>query len=123
MKIVIVDDEEVIRDSLLKFLNQKGYSCKAHSNAHEALNAIREWRPDLVVTDYKMPGMNGFELLKIIKNKYPEIKVILLTAFANQDNAIIAAEAGAYGTCLKTYDLIKFSKLIKQIEREQNDQR
>ncbi len=118
MKFMIVDDEEVMRDSISRFLEQKGHSCETALNGEEALEIIKNDGFGVVVTDYKMPVMNGFELLKIIKKKYPKIKVIILTASANIKNAVAASKYGAYGFCRKSEDLIKFSKIIQQIEQE-----
>ena len=76
---MIVDDEEVMRDSISRFLEQKGHSCETAANGKEALEVIKNDGFDVVVTDYKMSVMNGFELLKILNNEFPEIKVITLS--------------------------------------------
>ena len=83
MKFTIVDDEEVIRDSISRFLEQKGHSCEAASSGKEALEIIEKEGVDVMVADLNMPKMSGFQLLKIIKKKYHKIKVIILTAFAD----------------------------------------
>jgi two-component system response regulator YesN len=118
MKFMIVDDEEVIRDSISKFLEQKGHSCKTAPNGKEALEIANNNELDVVVTDYKMPVMNGFELLKNIREKFPKIKVIIYSAFSDYGNIQTASKYGAYSFCSKSDDLIKFSEIIQQIEQE-----
>ena len=115
---MIVDDEEVMRDSISRFLEQKGHSCETAANGKEALEVIKNDCFDVVVTDYKMPVMNGFKLLKILSNEFPETKVIILSEFSDFQDVIAASQYGAYSFCSKSRDMIKFTKIIEQIERE-----
>lgn len=117
MKIIIVDDEEVIRDSILKFLKQKGYSCNATSSGKEALKIIEKEGADAVITDLNMPCMSGIELLRIIRNKYPKIKVIILTAFSNKEFMVAAKKYGAHGFFSKSEDLGELKTIIGMIDQ------
>lgn len=118
MKFMIVNDEEAMRDSISRFIQQKGHSCETASNGIEALEAIKKGAYDVVVTDYKMPVMNGFELLNILNNEFPEIKVILISGFSDQKDAIAASHHDAYSFCSKSNDLLKFRKITQQIKQK-----
>lgn len=119
MKFIIVDDEEVIRDSLCGFLTMKDHSCRVASNGKEALELIDNEMVDVAISDINMPYMNGIELLKIIRSKYPEIKVILLTGYANEENAMNAENLGVYAFLSKSLDMFKLVKIINRLEQEQ----
>lgn len=121
MKIIITDDEEIMRDCICDYLRQRGYSCKAASSADEALTMVNRYGADIVIADINMPNMNGIELLKIIREQHPEIKVIMLTGFASTKNALEAVNLGAYGFFRKSLDLLKFSKMITSIEQEMKE--
>lgn len=86
MKIIVVDDKEVTRKYTSRFLENMGHKCRATSSVKEALKIIKKEGTDMVVTDLKMHKMNSFELLKILKNTYPKIKVALLTGLANLES-------------------------------------
>lgn len=102
-KILVVDDHHVVRRGLVFFLRtQKEIVIVAEaSNGIEAIELTKRYQPDLILMDLSMPGMDGIEATKIIKNLYPTIKVIILTSFSEQDHVIPALEAGASGYQLK----------------------
>ena len=118
MKIIVVDDEEVMRDSLWGYLTVKGHQCQVAKSGEAALALIEKDEADVVITDFNMPNMNGVDLLKILRNKHPKVKVVLLTGFADVENAIDAVNLGAYGFYRKSKDIFKFTKMINQIEKE-----
>lgn len=120
MNIFVVDDETPITDSLCGFLKQMGHSCRPIQSAAEALVLMAREPVDLVVSDYKMPVMNGIDLLKIICKLYPLTDVIILTGFADVENAIEAVNSGAYAFFRKPLDVEDFKKTIMQIANERN---
>lgn len=89
-RIMVIDDEKIVGDMSKMALEQEGYTVETFLNAEPALARLKEEKFDVVVTDYKMKGIDGMETLKLIKVQYPEIKVIMITAFANLDTAIEA---------------------------------
>lgn len=89
-RIMVIDDEKIVGDMSKMALEQEGYTVETFLNAEPALARLREEKFDVVVTDYKMKGIDGMEALRMIKAAYPEIKVIMITAFANLDTAIEA---------------------------------
>lgn len=86
--LLLVDDEEGIRKVLGITLVDNGYTVYTASNGHEALNVWREHRPPIVLTDIKMPGMDGLELLKALKAEDPETEVVMITGHGDMDSAI-----------------------------------
>ena len=104
-RILIVDDDESLRWVTQAQLQQSGYEVAAAENGASALEQIRSVPPDLVITDLKMPGMSGLELLKAIRAQYPEILVIVVTAFGTVENAVEAMKAGAYDYILKPVNM------------------
>ncbi len=89
-RIMVIDDEKIVCDMAKISLEQEGYSVETFLNAEPALARLKEVRFDVVVTDYKMKGIDGMEVLRTVKKLYPETKVIMITAFANLDTAIEA---------------------------------
>jgi DNA-binding NtrC family response regulator len=89
-KIMVIDDEKIVGDMAKLSLEQEGYIVETFLNAEPALKRLKEEKFDVVVTDYKMKGIDGMEVLKTVKNLYPATQVIMITAFANLDAAIEA---------------------------------
>jgi DNA-binding NtrC family response regulator len=94
-KIMIVEDDASLRDVLAKFLARLGYQVGVTHGSRAALSRLDEELPDLVLSDINMPDVNGMELLHEIKTRYPEMAVILMTAFISIDAAIEAVRQGA----------------------------
>jgi DNA-binding NtrC family response regulator len=119
MKILVVDDEAPVREMLRKGLVQMGgFSVETAPNGPEAIEKIETEIFDLVLTDLKMPGMNGIELLKRIKGIRPEVIVVLMTAYGSIETAVEAMKLGADDYVAKPIDfndlLIRISKAEKE---------
>ena len=104
-RVLVVDDEEALRYLLSTELAAEGYEVETAGDGDEAIEAIRQKDYDIVLLDIKMPRVDGFEVLKFIKQNKPEIKVIMLTAYADVKNAIEALKLGASDFVSKPYDL------------------
>jgi len=87
-RILVVDDEEDLRDVLKIYLEALGYEVETAPNGQEGLERFRSWQPTIVMTDIKMPGLDGIDLLKSIKNEDPETEVIMITGHGDMDLAI-----------------------------------
>jgi len=85
MKILLVDDDEWIRDSLSLFFEAEGCNLRAFETAEEGMEAIKQQAYDIVISDYKLPGMDGLEFLRRVKEKQPNAFEILITAYANRE--------------------------------------
>jgi DNA-binding NtrC family response regulator len=83
MKILLVDDDEWIRDSLSLFFEAEGCNFLAFETAEEAIEAVKQQVYDIVISDYKLPGMDGLEFLRRVKEKRPKTFEVLITAYAN----------------------------------------
>jgi DNA-binding NtrC family response regulator len=95
-KILVVDDEDIVRTSCSRTLSPEGYEVRLAKNGVEGLKMANEDRFDLVLTDLKMPDMDGIEVLRIIKEKWPETAVIIVTGYQTVDTAVKAIKLGAY---------------------------
>ncbi len=94
-RILVADDDAVIREGLRRILTAEGYEVEAVSNGRLALERLEQKRFRLLVTDLKMPGMSGLEVLKAIRSCQPELPVVLITGYAAIDNAVEAMKNGA----------------------------
>jgi len=103
-KILIIDDDTSLRRILEYNLREEGYEVQAASSGEEGLYLIGQSRPDLVITDMKMSGMDGLMVLKSIKERSPEALVIIITAFGTIDVAVEAMKAGAYDYITKPFN-------------------
>jgi DNA-binding NtrC family response regulator len=94
-RILVVDDEETVCQSIKKILTRKGYSVDNALNVEEAVKKINDLQFDLVITDLMMPKTSGMELLKIVRDHYPELEVIMITGYASIESAVNATKLGA----------------------------
>ena len=115
MRIFVVDDERIIRVALADDLKDAGHEVYEFSNAGVALLQMKEQLPGVVITDLKMPGLNGIEFLKKIKKYNSDICVVLMTAFSNVSTAIEAMKLGAYDYIEKPFDNEKMLMIIERL--------
>ncbi|WMT41112.1 response regulator [Paenibacillus sp. D2_2] len=104
-KVLIVDDQNGIRILLMEVFSSEGYMTFQAPNGKIALEIVRTESPDLVLLDMKIPGMDGLEILKHIKEADPEIKVIMMTAYGELDMIKEATELGALMHFTKPFDI------------------
>jgi two-component system NtrC family response regulator len=103
-KILLIDDDASLRRVVEYNLQEAGYRVQSAAGGEEGLQQFAEETPDLVITDMKMPGMDGMQLLKLIKERSPETLVIMITAFGAVDIAVEAMKAGAYDYITKPFN-------------------
>lgn len=114
----IADDDRSIRWVLGKALEREGVEYRLFEDASLVLAALNEERPSVLVTDIRMPGMTGTDLLRRVKEKYPELPVIIMTAFGDLESAVTAFEGGAYEYLAKPFDITAAVSLIKRAGEE-----
>ncbi len=120
ISILIVDDEQNVSQLLKKVLSKKGYKTYAVSSALDALDIINAYHIDIVITDIKMPDMDGIALLKAIKEMDSSIAVILITAFATLETAVEALKIGARDYITKPFNLEEICLSISNIVGNSN---
>jgi DNA-binding NtrC family response regulator len=113
--ILVVDDEEALRTVLSSELENEGYAVAAAGDGDEAITTLRDRTFDLVLLDIKMPRVDGFEVLRFIKERFPSTKVIMLTGFADLKNAIESKKLGAEDFVSKPYDLVDLLTTIERV--------
>jgi two-component system response regulator PilR (NtrC family) len=111
--ILVVDDELSMREFLKILLEKEGYEVSTASEASSAIELIKGQSFDLVVSDIKMPGMGGLTLLEKIKEIDSSLPVIMITAFASPENAVIAMKSGAFDYITKPFKVDEIIKIIK----------
>ena len=111
-KILIVDDELVVRDSLGKWFASEGYTARPTGSAREALETIQQMEFDIALIDIKMPGMDGMELQSRLHEADPDLTVIIMTGYASVEPAVQALKHGAYDYITKPVDPDELSHLV-----------
>ena len=106
--ILVVDDEASARQALVTLLRQDGHEVQEASDGYKALGILKDWVPDILLTDLKMPLMDGITLIKKAKELDPNLTCIVMTAFASVDNAVEAMKTGAndYLTKPLNFDIV-----------------
>ncbi len=117
-RILVVDDELVMRDSLKEWLDDEGFSVDMADSGAQALERLKQKDYHLMLTDIKMPGMDGVELLKRTKENWPQICVIMMTAYATVETAVDAMKIGALDYLMKPFDPAKMIPMVVQIYEE-----
>ena len=95
-RILIVDDDQIILNSLSEFLKLEGYEVSKADRFETAVAALHQTPVDVVITDVSMPDVDGFELLKVCKNQYPDVAVVMVTGYGTIEAAVDAIKMGAY---------------------------
>lgn len=125
MKILLVDDDEWIRDSLSVFFEAEGCHLLALETAEEALQVLNRQSYDIIISDYRLPGMDGLELLSLIGNSHPHAMKILVTAYGNKDVVSEASRIGIDDLIQKPFkiEVVKESiaQLMEKREKKNHD--
>jgi two-component system response regulator PilR (NtrC family) len=111
--ILIVDDEQSMRDFLTILLQKEGYHVESRGDGASALRCLEDTAFDLVVSDIRMPGIGGLDLLHSIKGKFPSLPVILITAFVSPDDAVSAMKDGAFDYISKPFNVAEIKSVIR----------
>lgn len=114
-RILVVDDELVIRESLAGWLKRDGYHVSTVSSGEKALETLKHHGFDLLLLDIKMDGISGMDVLNIVKEEYPDIDVIMITAFGSIPSAVQAMKSHAFDYLLKPFDPDELGVLIKKL--------
>ena len=115
MKILLVDDDEWIRDSLSLFFEAEGCNLQTFETAEEGMEAVKKQAYDIVISDYKLPGMDGLEFLRRVKEKLPKSFEVLITAYANCEIIKEAKEVGVKDIIPKPFTSEDVEKSLARI--------
>lgn len=118
-KILIVDDEMIMRESLAGWLERDGHKVVSAASGEDAMEILQNSRFDVLLVDIKMEGMSGLEVLRLVKESDPEVAVVMITAYGSISTAIEAMKNGAYDYLLKPFDPDALGVLIDKIIEHQ----
>jgi two-component system nitrogen regulation response regulator GlnG len=118
----VVDDDQSIRWVLEKALHRAGMQVRAFENAESVLGAFSRSRPDALLVDIRMPGMDGLQLLDTLKLDQPEVPVIIMTAHSDLDSAVAAYQGGAFEYLPKPFDVDEAVSLVKRAYQHAQEQ-
>lgn len=113
----VVDDDRSIRFVLRKALERAGIPSRAFERAEDVLEALREERPDVLVSDIRMPGMDGTNLLEEVKRRQPTLPVIIMTAYSDVESAVASFKGGAFEYLAKPFDVVKAVEVIDRARK------
>ncbi|MCK4966357.1 sigma-54-dependent Fis family transcriptional regulator, partial [bacterium] len=114
-KIMIVDDDQFIRNSLMNVFTSKGYDIVSCGDGKTALERVDVEFPDLMLLDIKLGDMNGLDVLKQIKSKHSELPVVMITAYTDVNTVVSAMRTGAYDYLEKPLDLDRIDIVIERV--------
>jgi DNA-binding NtrC family response regulator len=112
--ILVVDDERDVREGLGKLLELEGYDVTTAENGQVAIERAKTQRFDLVLTDLRMPGLDGVQTLTGLKQIHPGMPVIIVTAYVSDETAARCEREGAYGYVMKPFDLDELLRIIEE---------
>lgn len=116
-KILIADDDEIVRDAISSLLADEGYTVLSAQDGIDAIKILRIEDIDLVITDLRMPGADGNEVLKYVVKNNPDTVVVILTAYGTLDTALNAINDGAYDYLTKPFKIQEIILLVEKIYR------
>ena len=115
LKIMVVDDERIVRESLFHWFKRWGHAVEAVSSGFEALKRIEKTPFEVLFLDIKMPGMSGLEVLKRVKEEYPDTLVVIITAYGSIESAVEAMKLGASDYLLKPFKPDQLTLVLEKI--------
>ena len=118
MRVLVVDDDAAMRDLLTEHLGEEGYQVEAAPGGRSAVERVRDGGVDLVITDVRMPDLEGLDLMREIQSVDPAPTVITITGFGSIENAIRAMKLGAYDYLCKPFDIEELSMVVDRAMRE-----
>jgi two-component system, NtrC family, response regulator HydG len=119
VKVLVVDDDRRMVKTICDILNAKGFTTAAAFTGEDAVPMVKEERPDCVLMDVKMPGIDGVEALRMMKQLVPDIPVVLMSAFATGEQAEEAKKQGAYGILTKPIDISMLLSFLSILRKEE----
>ncbi len=114
LNVLLLDDEELLRKALRRILEFDGFRVQDFASGEEALSAIPSFKPDVVVSDVRMPDLDGVEVLVRIKKTTPELAVLLLSGYVDPDFETEAKRMGAYRVLVKPISVVDLESCIRQ---------
>ena len=115
-KILIAEDEEITLNNIVDALGDEGYAAAGVRDGIEAVQRLEKEQFDVLITDIKMPGFSGVELLETVKEKYPGTEVIIITGFGSIDSAVDAMRKGAIDYITKPFNLDELGLRVRKIQ-------
>ena len=119
-RILVVDDEADMVDNLVRILRREGYRCLSATDGKKALELLETERPDLLLTDLKMPGLDGMDLLRAAHDADPALPVIMITAFASIESAVAAVKEGAFDYLPKNFSVDQLRVSVERALRQRH---
>ncbi|MFA6807395.1 MAG: response regulator [Eubacteriales bacterium] len=120
LKILIVDDQKGIRRLLIEVFKDYGYDIESCDNGVKALDIISEFEPDLIIMDVKMPGMNGIDVVKKLREDNNDVGIILMTAYGDKRYVDQAAKLGVDRFVIKPFDLDDLKKQVGELAKDKD---
>jgi DNA-binding NarL/FixJ family response regulator len=118
VKLMLVDDQALIRNGIASLLRTHGHVVIGEAgDGQEALALLGQISPDLILMDIRMPGMNGLEATRLIKVRYPDTKIVMLTVSDDENDLFEAVKSGAHGYLLKDLEASQFFEALDAIDR------
>jgi DNA-binding NtrC family response regulator len=119
-KVLVVEDDPDIRQILAVFLGDKGFNVKVADSGHRALELLGEEPVDLILSDVRMPGMTGMELLRTVKERDPDIELVLMSAYSCVRDAVEAIQLGAADYVEKPIDFRRLERVLQTVLEKRN---
>jgi DNA-binding NtrC family response regulator len=118
LSVLIIDDEEVQRESIGSYLKRREYDIHTSENGEKGIDYVLKNVVDIVLTDFRMPGLSGLDVLKKIKEINPDIDVVIITAFGNVQDAVDLMKLGAYDYLTKPVDLDELDSILERLKEK-----
>jgi two-component system response regulator HydG len=114
-RVLIVDDEPGARAALRELLCEEGFDARGAADGFKALGLLDDWTPDVVISDLRMPGLDGLQLMQKLRDKVPGLPVVVVTAFGSVDGAVEALHEGADDYITKPIDLAQVLRVLERV--------
>ncbi len=114
LEVLVLDDEPIVGSRIKPSLEKEGYNVEVMTDSREALGRIKRKRFDIVVTDFKMDGVTGLELLRVQKELWPESEVVIITGYATMEIAREAMQSGVFDFIPKPFRLHELKQVIER---------